>query len=126
MYESLRLKAIEEGLSSLGNSPKRVVYFYIEKKFNIKRREIPIKTEEFVDALERIFGLGAKFLEILIIKRLYEKVGQIFEWNEHHTDLTFTEYVAAARRSYLTKKELQVQYVSKELEEETLIPRKTH
>jgi len=125
-FESLLLKAIDEGLSSLGNSPKRVVYFYIEKKFNIKRREIPIKTEEFVDALERIFGLGAKFLEILIIKRLYEKVGQIFEWNEHHTDLTFTEYVAAARRSYLTKKELQVQYVSKELEEETLIPRKTH
>jgi len=125
-FERVLLKSIDEGLSSLGDSPKRVVYFYIEKKFNIKRHEIPIKTEEFVDALEKIFGLGAKFLEILIIKRLYEEVGQIFEWNERHTDLTFIEYVAAARQSYLKKKELQVQYVSKELEEEMLIPRKTH
>jgi len=125
-FERLLLKAIDDGLSSLGDSPKRVVYFYIEKKFNIKKRDIPNKIEEFVDALEKIFGFGAKFLEILIIRRLYEKVGQIFEWNERHTDLTFTEYVAAARQSYLKKKEWQVQYVSKELEEEVLIPRKTH
>ena len=126
-FERLLLKAIDEGLFSLGDSPKRVVYFYIEKKFNIKKRDIPYKVEEFVDALEKIFGLGAKFLEILIIRRLYEKVGQIFEWNERHTDLTFTEYVAAARRSYLKKKVWQVQYVSKELEEQRIVAyNKTH
>lgn len=120
-FEKLLLKAIDEGLSSLGNSPKHAVYFYIEKKFNVKKREIPCKTEEFVDALEKIFGLGAKFLEILIIRRLYEKVGQILEWNEGQTDLTFTEYLTAARRSYLKKKQLQVQYMSKKLEEEGML-----
>jgi len=124
-FDSLLLKAIDEGLASLGNSPKRVVYFYLEKRFDIRKREIPYKTEEFVEALEKIFGLGAKFLEILIIKRVYEKVGEIFEWNEEKTDLTFTEYVAAARRSYFKKKQWQIQYVSKELEEErALIQRK--
>jgi hypothetical protein len=126
-FERLLLKTIDEGLASLGKSPKRVVYFYLEKKFNVKKREIPYKIEEFVDALEKIFGLGAKFLEILIIKQLYEKVGQIFEWNEGQTDLIFTEYVAAARRSFLKKKQLQIQYMSKELEEErVLIHRKPH
>lgn len=120
-FEKLLLEAIDEGLSSLGNSPKQAVYFYIEKKFNVKKREIPYKTEEFVDALEKIFGLGAKFLEILIIRRLYEKVGQILEWNEAQTDLTFTEYATAARRSYLKKKQWQVQYMSKELEEERML-----
>ena len=126
-FEGLLLKAIDEGLSSLGESPKRVVYFYIEKKFNVKKREIPYKIEEFVDALEKIFGLGAKFLQILIIKQLCEKVGQIFEWNEGQTDLIFAEYVTAARRSYLKKKQLQVQYTSKELEEEgMLIHREPH
>ena len=126
-FERLLLKAIDEGLSSLGDSPKRVVYFYIEKKFDIKKRDIPYKVEEFVDALEKIFGLGAKFLEILIIKRLYEEIGQIFEWNERQTDLVFTEYVVAARRTYLKKKQWQIRYVGKELEEEILLThRKTH
>lgn len=120
-FERLLLKAIDEGLSSLGDSPKRAVYFYLEKRFNIKKREIPYKIEDFIDALEKIFGLGAKFLEILIIKRLYEKVGQIFEWNEGQTDLTFTEYIVAARQSYLKKKRLQVQYTTKELEEEGIL-----
>jgi len=116
-FESLLLKAIDEGLSTLGDSPKQAVYFYLEKKFKIKKHEIPYKIEDFVDALEKIFGLGAKFLEILIIKQLYEKVEQIFEWNEGQTDLIFTEYVVAARRSFLKKKQLQVQYTGKELEE---------
>ena len=124
-FESLLLKAIDEGLSTLGDSPKQAVYFYLENKFKIKRHEIPCKIEDFVDALEKIFGLGAKFLEILIIKQLYEKVEQIFEWNEGQTDLIFTEYVVAARRSFLKKKEWQVHYVSKELEEGMLTPSKT-
>lgn len=98
----------------------------MEKKFKIKKRQIPYKTEEFVDALEKIFGLGAKFLEILILKQLYEKVGQIFEWNEKQTDLIFTEYIVAARRSFLKKKQWQVQYVSEELEEVMLTHRETH
>lgn len=125
-FERLLLKAIDEGLSSLGESPKRAVFFYLEKKFSIKKRQIPYKTEEFVDALEKIFGLGAKFLEILILKQLYEKVGQIFEWNEKQTDLIFTEYIVAARRSYLKKKQWQVQYMSEELEEVMLTHRETH
>ena len=102
-FEKLLLKAIDEGLSSLGNSPRQAVYFYLEKRFNVKKREIPYKIDEFADAIEKIFGLGAKFLEICIIKQLYQDVGQIFEWNEQHTDLILTEYVAAARRSYLKK-----------------------
>jgi len=123
-FERLLLKAIDEGLSTLGDSPKRVVYFYIERKFKIKKHEIPQNIEEFIDALEKIFGLGAKFLEILIIRQLYEKVGQIFEWNEGQTDLIFTEYVTAARRSYLKEKERQFQFMSEELEEEISAHRK--
>ena len=109
-FEKLLLNAIDEGLSALGESPKRVVYFYLEKKFNISRREIPDKIEDFVEALEKIFGLGAKFLQILIIKQLYQKIEKNLEWNEEQTDLTFTEYIVAARRSYLKKNQVQVQY----------------
>ena len=70
------LKPIDDGLSQIGDSSKQAIYFHLEKGFNIKRQEIPDKIADFKDAIEKIFGLGASFLEILIMKRLYEKVGQ--------------------------------------------------
>jgi len=101
-FEKLLLEAVDEGLSSLGDSPKQAIYFYLEKTFKINKQEIPYKIEEFAEALEKIFELGAKFLEILIIKCLYNRVGQIFEYNQE--DLVFSEYVAAAWQSFLKKK----------------------
>jgi len=102
-FDKLLLEAVDEGLSSLGESPKQAIYFYLEKSFNIKKQEIPYKIEAFADAIEKIFGLGANFLENLIVKRLYEKVGQSFELRESK-NLAFTEQVASAKRSFLWKK----------------------
>ena len=96
------LEAIDEGLSTLGESSKQAIYFHLEISFHVKKADIPRKIEEFAAAIEKIFGLGANFLEILIMRRLYEKVNGSFEWNEAK-DLTFTEYVAAAKRSFLEK-----------------------
>jgi hypothetical protein len=103
-FEELLLEAVDEGLSSLGDSSKQVVYFYLEKTFKINRRDIPYKIEEFVDAIEKLFGLGAKVLEALIMKRLYEKVGGVVEYDPEQVDLVFAEYVAAVRQSFLKKK----------------------
>lgn len=92
---------VDEGLSSLGDSPKQAIYFYLEKTFKINTQEIPYKIEEFAEAL-KIFGRGANFVQILIIKCLYNRVGQIFEYKQE--DLVFSEYIAAARQSFLKKK----------------------
>ena len=99
-FDKLLLEAVDEGLSSLGDSPKQAIYFYLKKEFKLDKRDIPQKIEEFTDAIERIFGLGAKFLEILIMKRLYEKVGHIFEYNREEKNLVFAEYVKAAKQSF--------------------------
>jgi len=101
-FETLLLEAVDEGLSSLSDSAKEVIYFYLEKTFKIDRREIPYKIEEFSDAIEEFFGDGAKVLKILIMRRLYEKIGGVVEYEQG--DLVFTEYVAAARQSFLKKK----------------------
>jgi hypothetical protein len=69
-FEKLLLEAIDEGLSSLCSSSKQAIYSLLENMFNISKRNIPYKIEEFADALEKIFGLGAKPIEILIIRRL--------------------------------------------------------
>ena len=98
-FNKLVLDAVDAGLSSLGDSPKQAIYFYLEKTFKIKRSEIPKKIEEFATALEQIFGHGAKLVEIQIMKLLYEKVGQAFVYFPEKDDLLFTEYMEAARLS---------------------------
>jgi len=74
-FEEIFLVAIEEGLSSLGNSPKQAIFFHLENSFKIRKTNIPTNLVGFAKALEEIFGPGALYLEKLIVKRLYEKLG---------------------------------------------------
>jgi hypothetical protein len=102
-FEKLFLEAVDEALASLGDSAKQAIYFHLENRFKIKRNEIPQRVEDFADGLEKIFGAGAQFLEILIMKKLYERTGQLLQWYKNK-ELIFAEYVAAARRSFLKEK----------------------
>lgn len=95
-FDFLLLEAIDEALSSLGDSIMQTVYFYLEKSFHIKKAEIPCRLGAFTQAIENIFGAGADIIEILIIKKLYEKVGGVFMWNESER-FGFTEYVAKVK-----------------------------
>lgn len=97
------LEAVDDALSSLGESVKQAIYFHLENKFEIARKDIPYRLKDFAEGLENIFGLGAQFIEILIMKNLYIKVGKPLEWNESK-NLVFVDYVAAAKQSYLKRR----------------------
>lgn len=88
-------EAVEEGLSSLGDSPKQAIFFHLETSFEIRKDNIPTNLTEFAKALEKIFGPGAFYLEKLIVKRLYEKLGLKFEEEE---TWNFLEYVDNAKK----------------------------
>jgi hypothetical protein len=96
-FESLLLEAVDEALSSLGDSMKQAIYFHLEEDFGISKKDIPYEIDEFAKVIEKIFGFGAKFLEIQIMKNLYEKTRNHFEYLPEQDNLKFTEYVAAAR-----------------------------
>ena len=96
-FEEFLLESIDEGLSLLGESPKQAVYYYIEKNFNINRQDIPLRIEEFTYAIEKIFGAGAKILEIQIMKCLFKKVGHKFRYYPKQLNLAFTDYIEAAK-----------------------------
>jgi hypothetical protein len=98
-FDKLFLEAVDEALASLGDSAKQAIYFHLQKKFKVRKSEIPNHVEEFAKGLEKIFGLGAQFIEILVMKRLYQRIGQPLEWDEDR-ELVFAEYVVAARRSF--------------------------
>jgi hypothetical protein len=97
-FEKLLLEAVDEGLASIGESPKQAIYFHLEKDFNIQKQEIPYKIEAFVLAVEKIFGIGANFLESLMLKRLYEKTG-LKDTEVSFKGLTFAETVATVKQT---------------------------
>lgn len=102
-FDELLLEAVDEGLASIGESAKHAIFFYLETVFKIKKHEIPYKIEEFAAAIEKIFGLGANCIELLIMNHLYEKVKGTVELHKPK-DFTFAKYVDAVKRSFLEKK----------------------
>jgi len=115
-FEKLLLSAVDQALSSLGESSKHAIYFYLDKNFNIEKQEIPSKIDSFREALEEVFGVGASFLEVLIMKRLYETIGGNFQWKDSE-EFTFAEYVAVAKRTFQDRKQIRVSEVAIKCEE---------
>ena len=100
-FDKLLVKAIDEALTSLGESVKQSIYFHIETKFHVARNEIPENIEEFQGGLEKIFGTGARFIEILIMKQLYTKMGLPLKMESNQ--LEFVDYIGAAKKGFLEK-----------------------
>jgi dGTP triphosphohydrolase len=91
-FETAILDAVDEGFTPFGHYGKQAIYIHLENTFKIKKQEIPYKIEEFADAIEQIFGTGAKLIEIKILEALYER-NQNFVHFPKRGELAFTEYV---------------------------------
>ncbi len=101
-FDNLVIKAIDEALFSLGESVEQAIYFHIQSKFKVERTEIPSKLEEFQGALEKIFGTGARYIEIMIMKNVYAQIGQPI-MIENGKELEFLRYMNAARDAFQKK-----------------------
>jgi hypothetical protein len=99
-FDKLLLCSIDEALMSLGESVKKSTYFNIENKFKMVKKDIPENLPQFQNGIEKIFGVGARFIMILIMKNLYAKIGRPFTM-EKNEQLEFIRYVDAARQSFL-------------------------
>jgi hypothetical protein len=99
-FDGLLLNAIDVAFISLGESIKKSIYFHLEEQFELKRDQIPNKLAKFQEALEQVFGSGARFLEILIMKNLYLKSGVTVSMEE---GVSFIDYVKELKRVYAEK-----------------------
>ena len=100
-FDKLLVSAVDEALDSLGESVRQSTYFHIENNFKLARDEIPEKLFEFQGGLERIFGSGAQYIEILIMKNLHTKIGLPLKMKSKQ--LEFVEYVDAAKEVFNKK-----------------------
>jgi hypothetical protein len=98
-FDKLLQSAVDDALATLGESVKQAIYFHIEKQFNVPKNNVSEALEDFQLGLEKIFGAGARFIEILIMKNLHSKVGLPLEIGGD--ELEFVKYVNAAEESYL-------------------------
>jgi hypothetical protein len=101
-FDVLLLESIDEALSALGDSILQTVYFHVERSFHIKKHEIPYRLGAFTEAVENIFGVGANFIEILIMKKLHAKVDAHFMSNESE-EFGLVQYVSEAKRVFQQK-----------------------
>jgi len=77
-FEKFLVEAIDESLSSLGESPKQAILFHLKNTFNIKEQEISNNIAGFDDVLKKTFELDTCLLETLITNKLCEKTHLIF------------------------------------------------
>jgi hypothetical protein len=73
-FDSFLIASIDEVLSLLGKPVKNEFYFQLEVKFNIEKKDIPQKLDEFTYILHKIFGLGASRLEVKFLRNLDSKI----------------------------------------------------
>ena len=78
----LILEVIDNGLDTLGKSPKQAIWILLEKDFTVTRKEISENLAMFTDALQKIFGLGYRFLDTLFCHYLQEATGRNFPKNQ--------------------------------------------
>jgi hypothetical protein len=69
----------------------------------LDKEEIPDKIETFSYALEKIFGIGARYLEVLVMRTLHDKIGEINKSSpksESTLELTFQNYIENMKENY--------------------------
>jgi len=95
-FKNALIETVDETLSSFCNLDKEAIYLRLENTFKIKKHEIPCKIENFVDAIEQMFGIGAKFIEIEITAALHKRVPE-FIFFPKKGDFDFKEYITRLR-----------------------------
>jgi hypothetical protein len=108
-FDVLFLEAIDEAFLSVSPNSKELIYEAIEK-VGIKKHMISKDITLFSSTLFTIFGVGAKFLEMLIMKKLQEKVNLFEKWTGpvwFSPTLTFCEFVKTKRTHFLNSKKIE-------------------
>ncbi|MEM2972140.1 MAG: hypothetical protein QW270_06955 [Candidatus Bathyarchaeia archaeon] len=99
-FDEILAEAVDEGLKTLGESGKHMIFFYLEKDFSLRKDEISKNPEALAQGLEKIFKAGASVLEKIIIEKLYLKLGLKYR---ERSNFSFIDYVKKAKEEVQKK-----------------------
>jgi hypothetical protein len=103
IFNDTLLESIDATLNSISVTAKTAIYFRLKDAFGIQRQDIPKEIPIFLNALEDMFGLGARHLETLFVKKLYSKIEITRALTNYHlivSKSTFEEYIDFAHECF--------------------------
>jgi hypothetical protein len=74
-FDEILRDAVKDGISSLGDSPKQVVFHYLKTEYSIDVLEISRRTIDLDTAINALMGEGGRFLEDMILDTLNQAIG---------------------------------------------------
>jgi KaiC/GvpD/RAD55 family RecA-like ATPase len=95
--EEAMLDAIDRGLLALGKVVRDTIYDRFDRMYQLRREEIPTKLDAFHEALQTMFGAGAKVIETQIAKGFSARLGSGFTENENWTIVDYFEFAKRAK-----------------------------
>ncbi len=101
-FDKTFLEAVDHALLSFGESPRKAIYYHLNKNFKLQKEDIPEEADKFCSALNAFFGPGAEVIEKLIVKDLYQKLNLNFE---EKASFEIADYLSLARE--VAKREQQ-------------------
>lgn len=69
------IDCIDKSLETFGESVKQAIYWRLEVEYRLRRKDIVSKPDVFSLNLSKIFGVGTKTVEHVIIERLRKTFG---------------------------------------------------
>jgi hypothetical protein len=102
-FEKAFQEAVDEAFTQLGQTSKENIQRHIETAYKIAKTEYPSRIEAFTEAIEQTFGVGAKLIEMNIVKALHEK-NRDFLHIPKRSEFIFTDYVTSLQRFLAEKK----------------------
>jgi hypothetical protein len=87
---------MDQTFSKLGVPTKHALYSFLETNYKLSKEDIPNRIEDFVNALEQIFGTSALLIEIDLMKSMQQKVPS-FIFKIENADLNFEYYLKSLK-----------------------------
>lgn len=100
-FKELLLVEIDRSMNQIfGRATVKTVYYYLEKNYSLKLKDIPEKPKVFSKALQSMFGkLGAEVIESLLIKTVSSKFEVAYQKKEGYE---FSDYMSELIRLDIT------------------------
>jgi hypothetical protein len=95
-FDQTVIEAVDLSFSKLGVRVKDAFYSSLSAEYKLSKENIPLMIEEFVEALENIFGTSSLLLEIDVMKNLRKKVPE-FKFEAENSNLSFISYIKSLR-----------------------------
>jgi hypothetical protein len=96
-FEKILIAAIDESFCSLGEGCKQAIFFHLEQDYMLNRENIPNRIEDFSNAIDCIFGIGAKVLQCIIIRNLFKRMKRPIPFFDTQKPFNFTNYLKSAK-----------------------------